>query len=112
MIRRPPRSTLFPYTTLFRSVSPFRDKLEEKAARPDMAWLKSMSCGAVWNVVMRALKIAGAATAAVIAALALLLIIGIPSCFLTAEMQARVDRETGCRPTGTGGSKIGVWPQL
>src|SRR2546429_7364653 len=23
MIRRPPRSTLFPYTTLFRSVSPF-----------------------------------------------------------------------------------------
>src|SRR2546430_10166010 len=26
MIRRPPRSTLFPYTTLFRSVSrPFRD---------------------------------------------------------------------------------------
>src|SRR2546430_17105754 len=24
MIRRPPRSTLFPYTTLFRSVLPFR----------------------------------------------------------------------------------------
>src|SRR3712207_9126293 len=24
MIRRPPRSTLFPYTTLFRSVPPFR----------------------------------------------------------------------------------------
>src|SRR5260221_10793473 len=24
MIRRPPRSTLFPYTTLFRSVSPMR----------------------------------------------------------------------------------------
>src|SRR5690349_23146970 len=24
MIRRPPRSTLFPYTTLFRSGSPFR----------------------------------------------------------------------------------------
>src|SRR5256885_11527991 len=24
MIRRPPRSTLFPYTTLFRSVRPFR----------------------------------------------------------------------------------------
>src|SRR3712207_8478619 len=27
MIRRPPRSTLFPYTTLFRS----RDRLEERA---------------------------------------------------------------------------------
>src|SRR2546427_7577146 len=25
MIRRPPRSTLFPYTTLFRSVSPWAD---------------------------------------------------------------------------------------
>src|SRR2546426_9125755 len=25
MIRRPPRSTLFPYTTLFRSYSPVRD---------------------------------------------------------------------------------------
>src|SRR2546426_5871150 len=27
MIRRPPRSTLFPYTTLFRSVKPFRGRL-------------------------------------------------------------------------------------
>src|SRR5256885_8627328 len=26
MIRRPPRSTLFPYTTLFRSKSKFRDR--------------------------------------------------------------------------------------
>src|SRR5256885_8157860 len=26
MIRRPPRSTLFPYTTLFRSVLPWREK--------------------------------------------------------------------------------------
>src|SRR5438034_3831339 len=28
MIRRPPRSTLFPYTTLFRSVSAYRAALE------------------------------------------------------------------------------------
>src|SRR5687768_18356008 len=28
MIRRPPRSTLFPYTTLFRSIDEFVDKLE------------------------------------------------------------------------------------
>src|SRR5256885_12321844 len=27
MIRRPPRSTLFPYTTLFRSVQPFAQEL-------------------------------------------------------------------------------------
>src|SRR3712207_6914561 len=26
MIRRPPRSTLFPYTTLFRSTKPLRDR--------------------------------------------------------------------------------------
>src|SRR3989442_4511364 len=26
MIRRPPRSTLFPYTTLFRSISPLRTR--------------------------------------------------------------------------------------
>src|SRR5260221_2315985 len=28
MIRRPPRSTLFPYTTLFRSVESLMDKLD------------------------------------------------------------------------------------
>src|SRR5256885_6588591 len=27
MIRRPPRSTLFPYTTLFRSLAPFSDRI-------------------------------------------------------------------------------------
>src|SRR3712207_8459052 len=35
MIRRPPRSTLFPYTTLYRSVLPFGvGKLEESAHAP------------------------------------------------------------------------------
>src|SRR5256885_3055278 len=33
MIRRPPRSTLFPYTTLFRSQMP---RLEGEAAEPDI----------------------------------------------------------------------------
>src|SRR6266536_252499 len=32
MIRRPPRSTLFPYTTLFRSPGPGRDQLSERHA--------------------------------------------------------------------------------
>src|SRR5438445_5945937 len=36
MIRRPPRSTLFPYTTLFRSVV-VRDLLERTADLPDDA---------------------------------------------------------------------------
>ena len=61
---------------------------------------------------MRALKIAGAATAAVIVVLALLLIIGIPSGFLTSGIQARVERETGYRLTVSGGTKIGLWPKL
>src|SRR5256886_13728089 len=29
MIRRPPRSTLFPYTTLFRSVPPLRERRDD-----------------------------------------------------------------------------------
>src|SRR5713101_7618029 len=77
-----------------------------------MAWLKSMLCGAVWNVVMRTLKIAGAAIAAVIVVLGLLLIIGIPSGFLSSEIESRVERETGYRLTISGGAKIGLWPKL
>src|SRR2546429_4109448 len=38
MIRRPPRSTLFPYTTLFRSQSEIRNEnvLEEHHGRPSV----------------------------------------------------------------------------
>src|SRR3712207_6979858 len=32
MIRRPPRSTLFPYTTLFRSQSGLQDRADHRAA--------------------------------------------------------------------------------
>src|SRR5437867_10589410 len=36
MIRRPPRSTLFPYTTLFRSIAgPLRDRLLRSGARAE-----------------------------------------------------------------------------
>ena len=41
---------------------------------------------------MRALKIAGAAVAAVIVIVAVLLILGIPSGFLTSAIQDRVER--------------------
>src|SRR5437016_10631895 len=34
MIRRPPRSTLFPYTTLFRSTLPRRSRTTARATRP------------------------------------------------------------------------------
>jgi AsmA protein len=66
----------------------------------------------IWNVVMRALKIAGAAVAAVIAIAVLLLVIGIPSGFMTSAIQARVERDTGYRLTISGATRIGVWPSL
>ncbi len=61
---------------------------------------------------MRALKIVGAAVAAVIAIIALLLVIGIPSGFLTGQIEARVERETGYKLAINGGARIGLWPQL
>ena len=61
---------------------------------------------------MRALKFAGAAVAAVIVIVALLLIVGIPSGFLTSTIQDRVERETGYRLTIAGSTKIGLWPSL
>jgi AsmA protein len=61
---------------------------------------------------MRALKIAGAAVGGVIAILALLVVIGIPSGFMTSAIQARVERDTGYRLTISGATRIGVWPSL
>jgi AsmA protein len=61
---------------------------------------------------MKAFKIAGAAIAAVIVILALLLVIGIPSGFLTSAIQERVERETGYRLTIAGSTKISLWPTL
>jgi AsmA protein len=61
---------------------------------------------------MRALKIAGAAIAAVIVVIALLLVVGVPSGFLTSTIQERVERETGYKLTINGATKIGLWPQF
>ena len=61
---------------------------------------------------MKALKLAGAAIAAVIVVIALLLVIGIPSGFLTAQIEERVERETGYKLAINGGAKIGLWPSL
>src|SRR3712207_1113669 len=46
MIRRPPRSTLFPYTTLFRSLHAARRHLEE-AIRLDPAYARPHSALAI-----------------------------------------------------------------
>jgi AsmA protein len=61
---------------------------------------------------MRALKIIGAAIAAIVVVAALVLVVGIPSDFLTSAIQSRVERETGYRLTIAGSSKIGIWPSL
>src|SRR3989441_13106905 len=53
MIRRPPRSTLFPYTTLFRSLADLEDPATKQQIKtgqqlPGFAWLKddgTTSCG-------------------------------------------------------------------
>jgi AsmA protein len=65
----------------------------------------------IWNVEMRALKIAGA-VAAVIVVAALLLMIGIPSGFMTSAIQDRVERETGYRIVVSGATRLGIWPSL
>jgi AsmA protein len=61
---------------------------------------------------MRALKITGAVIGAVVVAIALLLVVGIPSSFLTAEIQNRVERETGYKLAINGGARLGVWSSL
>jgi AsmA protein len=59
---------------------------------------------------MRALKIAGAAILAVIVIAALLLMIGIPSGFMTQAIQERVERDTGYRIVVSGATRLGIWP--
>ena len=61
---------------------------------------------------MRALKIAGAAIAAVMVVIALLAVIGIPSGYLTSAIKERVERETGYRLAINGATRIGIWPSL
>jgi AsmA protein len=61
---------------------------------------------------MKTLKIAGAAIVAVIVVAALLLMIGIPSGFMTQAIQDRVERETGYRIAVSGATRLGIWPSL
>jgi AsmA protein len=61
---------------------------------------------------MRAVKFAGAAVAAVISVIALLLLIGIPSGLLTSAIASRVESATGYRLTIDGTTRISLWPTL
>ncbi|TFV68802.1 AsmA family protein [Bradyrhizobium frederickii] len=61
---------------------------------------------------MRAVKFVGAALAAVIIVIATLLVIGIPSGFLTSTIASRVENATGYRLSIDGTTKISLWPAL
>ncbi|MDE2376768.1 AsmA family protein [Bradyrhizobium sp.] len=61
---------------------------------------------------MRAVKFAGAAVAAVIVVISLLLVIGIPSGFLASTIASRVESATGYRMTIAGSTRISLWPTL
>src|SRR5262249_20933837 len=61
---------------------------------------------------MKVLKITGAAVAAIIVILALVMIVGVPSGFLTSTIKERVERDTGYRLTIAGSTKISLWPTL
>ncbi|MET4789512.1 AsmA protein [Bradyrhizobium japonicum] len=61
---------------------------------------------------MRAVKFAGAAIAAVIIVIGLLLVVGIPSGFLTTTIASRVESATGYRLSIDGTTKISLWPTL
>jgi len=58
---------------------------------------------------MKALKFA---VAALVVILALLLVVGVPSGFLTSAIQDRVERQTGYRLTIAGSTKVSLWPTL
>ncbi|MEA2898770.1 MAG: AsmA protein [Bradyrhizobium sp.] len=61
---------------------------------------------------MKALKIAGTAILVVVVIAVLLLMIGIPSGFMTQAIQDRVERETGYRIVVSGATRLGIWPSL
>ena len=61
---------------------------------------------------MKGLKIAGIVIAAIVVIAALLLIVGVPSGFLTSTIAERIERETGYRLTIAGSTRIGLWPSL
>src|SRR5256885_7585090 len=54
MIRRPPRSTLFPYTTLFRSILTLLDQVQLIAAARAVLEFPQFACGRKRHAIGRA----------------------------------------------------------
>src|SRR5258708_22346737 len=59
MIRRPPRSTLFPYTTLFRSLASFQI---ERPARPTPMWIRDLAGALGLSMIAASIVIIGNST--------------------------------------------------
>src|SRR2546429_6899179 len=82
MIRRPPRSTLFPYTTLFRSRR--SNQLHIKASHSPAAWKWVMGLMASHAAMIAPMQ------AATEISLGILLVIGLRSEEHTSELQSRL----------------------
>jgi AsmA protein len=61
---------------------------------------------------MRAVKFAGAAVVVIVIGLGLLLMIGIPSGFLSSTIASRVESASGYRLAIDGSAKLSLWPTL
>jgi AsmA protein len=61
---------------------------------------------------MKPLKIAGVVIAVAVAAVLLLLVVGIPASFVTSGIQARVERDTGYRIEIGGAARVSLLPGL
>src|SRR3712207_8017539 len=83
MIRRPPRSTLFPYTTLFRSFS----RRSERAIMGPM--LETGFAGAIITALHRVIASMAAVFAVVLRALSYLTSVTLRSEEHTSELQSR-----------------------
>lgn len=59
---------------------------------------------------MKTVKFAGAAIAAIILVITIVLAVGIPSSMMTSAIQARVERATGYRIEIDGKTRIALWP--
>src|SRR2546421_8231422 len=57
MIRRPPRSTLFPYTTLFRSVDVEADSKDNWSGRTPLSWAAASGHEAVVKLLLETGKV-------------------------------------------------------
>ena len=80
--------------------------------RADYRVARICSAVTIWELTMKVLKIVGVVFVAMVVAVAVLLLVGVPSGFVTSMVQERVQRETGYRIGVAGATRVGIWPAL